>query len=180
MLVYLKNTVKILLEFRYLCDISSVLTPILPLKYHFEGKNMLYEIVQNSTWSNGRIKKSILWPYSDRVLVRFSIKWVFQMLWLFDSPFKHVIYIFHFWLWNSWFFTFPFFLIFFSGLCFEAWIEAGQNIVSTSLFPLKLKKFWKPCFRIFFSVKRPYFRSHRDSFSLISKVVPSHRVNSCK
>ena len=66
----------------------------MPINYCFKGKHMPYEMVQNPPWSNGRIKKLTFWPPPIRVLVRFSVKRVFQMLWLFDLPFKHVVFIF--------------------------------------------------------------------------------------
>ena len=43
-----------------------------------------------------------------------------------------------------------------------------------------LKKFWKLSFRNFFFVKWHYFRPQRDSFSLISKIIPSCRIHSCR
>ena len=46
--------------------------------------------------------------------------------------------------------------------------------------PSTLKKLWKFCFRIFFSIKQTYFRSQRDPLSLISKVIPSCRIHSCR
>ena len=56
------------------------------INYHFEGKNMPYETVQNSTRSNSRIKKWTFWPCAVRVLVLTVEKWIFQMLWLLDLP----------------------------------------------------------------------------------------------
>ena len=64
-------------------------------------------------------------------MARFSVKWVFQMLWLFDSPFKHVIFIYPFL--GLKFIVLYYFKLFFSSLCFDAWIEVGQNTVSTML-----------------------------------------------
>ena len=132
---FLKNTVKILLGFWYFYDISFVLTPILARKLSFQRENMPYEMVQNSIWSNGWIKKWTFWPYPIRVLVIFVVKWIFQMLWLFDSPFKHVVFIFTpFGFEIHDFAHFLLFFFFFFGFCFNAWIRTRQNTISTKFF----------------------------------------------
>ena len=124
LLAFLKNTIKILLGFWYFYDISFVLTPILAHKLLFQRENMPYEMVQNSIWSNGRIKKWTFWPYPIRVLVIFVVKWIFQMLWLFDSPFKHVVFIFT--LFGFKIHDFSHFLFFFF-LVFILMRESGQD-----------------------------------------------------
>ena len=112
---------------------------------------MPYKTIQNSTRSNSRIKNSTFWPYPVTVLVLIAVKWIFQSMWLFDSPFKHVVLIFTlFWLWNSWFCTFfnfliYFILLFFFCLCFDVWIEIGQNTVlpparCTNILQINLKQ----------------------------------------
>ena len=104
---------------------------------------MPYEIVQNSTRSNVWIKKSTFLLYSVRVLVSFFVKWVFQMLWLFDSLIKRALFIFtHF---GFEIHDFSAFLIFFC-LCLHAWIEVGQNTVWT--IPIRLRPFGLKCISI--------------------------------
>ena len=126
LLAFLKNTMKILLGFWYFYDISFVLTPILAHKLLFQRENMPYEMVQNSMWSNGRIKKWTFLPYPIRVLVIFVVKWIFQMLWLFDSPFKHVVFIFIFFGFEIHDFA-HFLFFFFDFLVFILMRESGQD-----------------------------------------------------
>ena len=126
MLAFLKNTMKILLGFWYFYDISFVLTPILACKLSFQRENMPYVMVQNSIWSNGWIKKWTFWPYPIRVLVIFVVKWIFQMLWLFDSPFKHVVFIFTPFGFEIHDFA-HFLLFFFFFLVFVLMRESGQD-----------------------------------------------------
>ena len=129
LLAFLKNIVKILLGFWYFYDISFVLTPILARKLSFQRENMPYEMVQNSIWSNGWIKKWTFWPYPISV-----VKWIFQMLWLFDSPFKHVVFIFTPFGFEIHDFAHFLLFFFFLGFCFNAWIGTRQNTVSTKFF----------------------------------------------
>ena len=55
---------------------------------------MPFEVVQNSTRFNDWNKKYTLLPSLVRVLVSFTVKWIFQMLWLLFLPFKHVVFTF--------------------------------------------------------------------------------------
>ena len=48
------------------------------MNYRFEGKNMTYKTVQNSTQLEGRIKKSTFWPYLLGFLVLIAIKGVLE------------------------------------------------------------------------------------------------------
>ena len=101
-------------------------------------------MVQNSIWSNDRIKKTTFWPYLVRVLVLIVAKMVFKycdllihhpiMLYLFFTRFGFKIHDF------SPFSPFSIFLIFlifdfliflfwfwFFCLCFVAWIKVGKK-----------------------------------------------------
>ena len=76
----------------------------MPINYRFEGKNIPYKMIQNSIWSNDRIKKSTFLPYLVRVLVLIVAKMVFKycdllihhpiMLYLFFTRFGFKIHDF--------------------------------------------------------------------------------------
>ena len=100
-----------------------------PINYHFKGKNMYYKMVQNSTRSNGQIKNSTFyhtrlgfWSYICKMDFSNVVTFLFTVQ-------AHCIYFYPFWLWNSWFCTISNFFC----LCSDAWIEAGQNMISTVL-----------------------------------------------
>jgi len=99
---------------------------------------MPYETIQNPTRSNGQIKKSTFLPPSIRVLVRFYVKRVFQMLWIFDLLFKHFVFIFAIFGFETHVFAPYLFFFKFFGLCFDMWIRAGQNMVSTMCIQFQL------------------------------------------
>ena len=68
------------------------------------------------------------------------IQWVFKIFWLFDSPCKHAIFIFTLLGFEIQDFSpFLFFIFYFFGLCFDAWIRVGKNTVST--IPIGLRTF---------------------------------------
>ena len=129
---------KTLLGFQYFCDISSILTMILACKLLFQREKYALRDDPNPTRSNSWIKKSTFLPPPIRVLVRFSVKQVFQMLWIFDLPFKHFVFIFALFGFETHVFAPYLYFLKFFGLCFDIWIGAGQNTVSTMCIQFQL------------------------------------------
>ena len=119
--VFLKNLVKTLLDFWYFCYILSVLTLILARKLLFrKEKYALQDSLKFNTIQRSNEKVNFL-TIPSRVLVIFFVKFTIQTCYIYFCPF---------WLWNSRFYTFSIFFWFF-GLCFDLWIQAGQNAIST-------------------------------------------------
>ena len=99
---------------------------------------MPYETIQNPTRSNSWIKKSTFLPPPIRVLVRFSIKQVFQMLWIFDLPFKHFVFIFALFGFETHVFA-PylfFFKIFWSLFWYMNWSRTKYGIDNVHTIPI--------------------------------------------
>ena len=111
---------------------------------------MPYKTIQNSTWSNGQIKKSTFWLYPVRVLVLIAINWIFKLLWLLIHH-SNMLYLFlslldlKFMILHLFQFFDLFYFTFFFCLCFDVWIEIGQNTVSppawcTNILQINLKQ----------------------------------------
>ena len=109
------------------------------MNYRFEGKNMAYETVQNSTQLDSWIKKSTFLPHPARVLVLVAIKGVLNVMILWSTIWSRFVYLlpfFGFEIWNL--HLFYFYSFFFSdfSICFAAWIKSGQNTVLTLQNPM--------------------------------------------
>ena len=105
---------------------------------------MPYKTIQNSTWSNGQIKKSTFWPYPVRVLVLIAVNWIFKLLWLLIHH-SNMLYLFLSLLDLKFMILhlFQIFFVFFCFcFCFDTWIEAGQNTVSTPTFYVHIMQAW--------------------------------------